>query len=155
ASVTDQSRMALIASPRIAEPMPLPPFSADRKAHHIARRLSVHYGSIRACRAISPQQIRTNPPFLSLIASISCVSCTNRRSQELGRRPAQQREEFREHHGGCTPDFDAFEMKAGDGHRHAIARASRVDHAVRRHEYVDGRFDNARHLTSGWSQLRP
>jgi hypothetical protein len=28
--------MALIASPRIADPMLVPPFSARRKAHHIA-----------------------------------------------------------------------------------------------------------------------
>jgi hypothetical protein len=46
-------------------------------------------------------------------------------------------------------------MKAGDGHRDAFARASRVDHAVRRHQRVDSRLENARHLTSVGCQRWP
>ena len=46
-------------------------------------------------------------------------------------------------------------MKAGNGQCDAIARASRVDHALRRHQRVDSRFENARHLTSSGRQLRP
>ena len=46
-------------------------------------------------------------------------------------------------------------MKARNGQRDAVARASRVDHAVRRHQRVDSRFENPGHLPSSGRQLRP
>src|SRR4029077_1639515 len=84
----------------------VPPFSADRKAHHIARRQRVHYGSVRACGAILPRYLPSNPAQVRVNALIflrvlhespirSASATTSPATKGIRRAPWRSRPRFR------------------------------------------------------------
>ena len=137
ASDIDQSRIAPIASPSTADPM-WPP--GDYYAHN------------RVCDARFYNQLAQIRPESGKVTTVLCRSCNKSRSGVL---PAEQDQEFRQHHRGCSPDFDPRNVECRNNDRPAVADAFGARDAGTVEQIVKADVDNASNLAVRRHQGRP
>ena len=167
---TDQSRIALIASPSTAEPMTSPPFTFRSRlfsrankwiAHDIARWLKRALFADFGCLCNENEDIRDAPVFLDLSGCQPRVfAARNAASGQPDRltsdgpfQPSTTRNSASTM--AVAPQISSSPTRnAGTAMRLALALALRRDHRSLRHQVVDRHFENPRDLAVGRRERR-